>query len=143
MNFAERGYITLAFDPSFTGESGGNVRLVSSSDINTEDFCAAVDYLSCLENVDEEKIGIIGICGFGGIAIRPSKQNNIYGYKASLWAYKKARELNISPILVTCYKSNKSSLRLLTSKYSDYFKVEEDIIEENGSSHEIMRFWYE
>lgn len=60
--------------------------------------------------------------GHIGIAIRPSKQNNIYGYKASLWAYKKARELNISPILVTCYKSDKASLRLLTSKYSDYFK---------------------
>lgn len=82
MNFAERGYITLAFDPSFTGESGGNVRLVSSSDINTEDFCAAVDYLSCLENVDEEKIGIIGICGFGGIAISAATQD--YRIKATV-----------------------------------------------------------
>ena len=66
---AERGYIAMAFDPSFTGESGGNIRLVSSPDINTEDFCAAVDYLVCLENVDAEKIGIIGICGWGGLSI--------------------------------------------------------------------------
>ena len=69
MNMAERGYITLAFDPSFNGESGGNTRLVSSPDINTEDFCASVDYLSCLDEVDANKIGIIGICGFGGLAI--------------------------------------------------------------------------
>ena len=69
IKMAEIGYVTLAFDPSFNGESGGNVRLVSSPDINTEDFCASVDYLVCLENVNPEKIGIIGICGFGGLAI--------------------------------------------------------------------------
>lgn len=63
------GYLAIAFDPSFTGESGGNVRNVASPDINTEDFCAAVDYLSNLENVDNEKIGIIGICGWGGMAL--------------------------------------------------------------------------
>ena len=68
-NMAERGYLTIAFDPSFTGESGGNVRNVASPDINTEDFCAAVDYLSNLDNVDPEKIGIIGICGWGGMAL--------------------------------------------------------------------------
>ena len=61
--------MTLAFDPSFNGESGGNVRLVSFPDIDTEDFCASVDYLVCLENVDPEKIGIIGIWGFGSLAI--------------------------------------------------------------------------
>ena len=66
---AERGFITLAFDPSFTGESGGNVRDVASPDINTEDFSAAVDYLMTLPNVDENKIGIIGICGWGGFAL--------------------------------------------------------------------------
>lgn len=66
---ASRGFITLAFDPSFTGESGGNVRNVASPDINTEDFSAAVDFLSLEENVDSEKIGIIGICGWGGMAI--------------------------------------------------------------------------
>ncbi len=66
---AERGFLTIAFDPSFTGESGGQPRYVASPDINTEDFCAAVDYLSCREDVDPDKIGIIGICGWGGMAI--------------------------------------------------------------------------
>ena len=66
---AERGFITLAFDPSFTGESGGEPRYVASPDINTEDFSAAVDFLSVQDNVDSEKIGIIGICGWGGMAI--------------------------------------------------------------------------
>ena len=66
---AKRGFITLAFDPSFTGESGGNVRYVASPDINTEDFSAAVDYLSNRKDVNPEKIGIIGICGWGGMAI--------------------------------------------------------------------------
>lgn len=66
---AERGFLTIAFDPSFTGESEGNVRYVASPDINTEDFCAAVDFLSVQDNVDKDKIGIIGICGWGGMAI--------------------------------------------------------------------------
>jgi fermentation-respiration switch protein FrsA (DUF1100 family) len=66
---AERGFLTIAFDPSFTGESSGKVRNVASPDINTEDFQAAVDYLSIQENVDPEKIGIIGICGWGGLAL--------------------------------------------------------------------------
>ena len=66
---AERGFLTIAFDPSFTGESGGTPRYVASPDINTEDFCAAVDYLSVQENVDPNRIGIIGICGWGGMAL--------------------------------------------------------------------------
>jgi fermentation-respiration switch protein FrsA (DUF1100 family) len=66
---AERGFLTIAFDPSYTGESGGEPRYVASPDINTEDFCAAVDFLSVQENVDPEKIGIIGICGWGGMAL--------------------------------------------------------------------------
>lgn len=66
---AERGFITLAFDPSFTGESGGGVRYVASPDISTEDFSAAVDFLSNYANVDSNKIGILGICGFGGFAL--------------------------------------------------------------------------
>ena len=69
MRMAERGFVTLAFDPSYTGESSGEPRRTASPDINTEDFMAAVDYLSQLENVDAEKIGIIGICGWGGIAL--------------------------------------------------------------------------
>lgn len=66
---AESGFLTLAFDPSFTGESGGQPRYVASPDINMEDFCAAVDFLSVQDNVDPERIGIIGICGWGGMAI--------------------------------------------------------------------------
>ena len=66
---AERGFLTIAFDPSFTGESGGSPRYVASPDINTEDFSAAVDFLSVQDNVDPEKIGIIGICGWGGMAL--------------------------------------------------------------------------
>lgn len=66
---AERGYLTIAFDPSYTGESGGEPRYVASPDINTEDFSAAVDFLSVQDNVDPEKIGIIGICGWGGMAL--------------------------------------------------------------------------
>lgn len=66
---AERGFLTIAFDPSYTGESGGEPRYVASPDINTEDFSAAVDYLSTREDVDAERIGIIGICGWGGMAL--------------------------------------------------------------------------
>lgn len=66
---AERGFLTIAFDPSFTGESGGEPRYMASPDINTEDFQAAVDFLSVQDNVDSEKIAVIGICGWGGMAL--------------------------------------------------------------------------
>lgn len=66
---AERGFAALAFDPSYTGESGGEPRNIASSDINTEDFSAAVDFLGIQKNIDRNKIGIIGICGFGGFAL--------------------------------------------------------------------------
>ena len=66
---AEKGFLTIAFDPSFTGESGGNPRSVASPDINTEDFSAAIDFLSVQKNVNTEQIGIIGICGWGGMAL--------------------------------------------------------------------------
>lgn len=66
---AERGFLTIAFDPSFIGESGGEPRNVASPDINTEDFCAAVDFLSVREDVDPDRIGILGICGWGGMAL--------------------------------------------------------------------------
>ena len=66
---AERGFLTLAFDPSYTGESGGEPRNVASPDINTEDFSAAVDFLIAHPNVDAKRIGIIGICGFGGMGL--------------------------------------------------------------------------
>ncbi len=67
---AERGFLTIAFDPSYTGESGGEPRYVASPDINTEDFSAAVDYLICRDDVDADKVGILGICGWGGIALQ-------------------------------------------------------------------------
>lgn len=70
---AEHGFITLAFDPSYTGESKGEPRHIASPDINTEDFSAAVDYLSNNKNVDSNKIGILGICGFGGFAINAAQ----------------------------------------------------------------------
>ena len=69
---AELGFLTIAFDPSYTGESGGTPRYVASPDINTEDFCAAVDFLSVQENVAPERIGIVGICGWGGMALNAS-----------------------------------------------------------------------
>lgn len=72
---AERGFITLAFDPSFSGESGGNVREVSSPDINTEDYSAAIDYLISRSDVYADRIGIIGICGWGGIAVNAAVQD--------------------------------------------------------------------
>ena len=70
---AEKGFITLAFDPSYTGESSGKPRNIASPDINTEDFSAAVDFLSNQKNVDAEKIGILGICGFGGFALNAAQ----------------------------------------------------------------------
>ena len=66
---AVRGFLTIAFDPSYTGESGGQPRYVASPDINTEDFCAAVDFLSVQQNIDPDRIGILGICGWGGMAL--------------------------------------------------------------------------
>ena len=72
---AERGFVALAFDPSFTGESGGAVRNVASPDINTDDFSAAVDYLTTLSEVDKNKIGILGICGWGGFALNAAAQD--------------------------------------------------------------------
>ena len=67
---AERGFLAIAFDPSYTGESSGEPRYMQSPDINVEDFQATVDFLSVQDNVDAEKIGIIGICGWGGMALQ-------------------------------------------------------------------------
>ena len=88
---AELGFLTLAFDPSYTGESGGMPRYVASPDINTEDFCAAVDFLSVQENVDPERIGIIGICGWGGMAINAAAMDTRIKATAAMTMYDMTR----------------------------------------------------
>ena len=88
---AELGFLTLAFDPSYTGESGGTPRYVASPDINTEDFCAAVDFLSVQESVDPERIGIIGICGWGGMAINAAAIDTRIKATAAMTMYDMAR----------------------------------------------------
>ena len=88
---AERGFLTLAFDPSFTGESGGQPRYMASPDINTEDFQAAVDFLSLQENVDPERIGIIGICGWGGLALNAAALDTRVKATAAMTMYDMAR----------------------------------------------------
>ena len=91
---AERGFITLAFDASYTGESGGEPRLVASPDINTEDFSAAVDYLSNRPDVDADKIGIIGICGFGGFALNAAAMDTRIKATVTSTMYDMKRKLN-------------------------------------------------
>lgn len=91
MTMAERGFITLAFDPSFTGESSGQPRRTASPDINTEDFLAAVDYLTMREDVDSQKIGIIGICGWGGIALNAAAQDPRIKATAAMTMYDMSR----------------------------------------------------
>lgn len=88
---AEYGFLAIAFDPSFTGESGGSPRYVASPDINTEDFCAAVDFLSVQENVDTDRIGIIGICGWGGMAINAAAQDTRIKATAAMTIYDMTR----------------------------------------------------
>lgn len=88
---AENGFLTIAFDPSFTGESGGQPRYVASPDIITEDFCAVVDFLSVQENVDPERIGIIGICGWGGMAVNAAAQDTRIKATAAMTMYDMTR----------------------------------------------------
>ena len=88
---AERGFLTIAFDPSYTGESGGRPRYVASPDINTEDFQAAVDFLSVQDNVDPERIGIIGICGWGGMAVNAAAIDTRIKATAAMTMYDMSR----------------------------------------------------
>lgn len=88
---AELGFFTIAFDPSCTGESGGTPRYVASPDINTEDFCAAVDFLSVQENVDPDRIGVIGICGWGGMAINAAAIDTRIKATATITMYDMSR----------------------------------------------------
>lgn len=115
---AERGYITIAFDPSFTGESGGYPRYVASPDINTEDFCAAVDFLSTQDNVDPERIGIIGICGWGGIALNATAIDT--RIKAT--------------VTTTMYDMS----RVIANGYFDYDKNPEEIKNERRNMRETL-----
>ena len=88
---AERGFLTVAFDPSFTGESGGNVRYMASPDINTEDFMAAVDFLSLNEKADPDRIGVIGICGWGGMAVNTAALDTRVKATAAMTMYDMTR----------------------------------------------------
>ena len=88
---AERGFLAMAFDPSFTGESGGAPRYMASPDINTEDFQATVDFLSVQENVDPDKIGIIGICGWGGMALNAAALDTRIKATAAMTMYDMSR----------------------------------------------------
>ena len=88
---AERGFLTIAFDPSFTGESGGQPRFMASPDINTEDFMAAVDFLSLNDRVDPDRIGIIGICGWGGMAINAAALDTRVKATAAMTMYDMTR----------------------------------------------------
>ena len=90
-SMAERGFLTIAFDPSFTGESGGQPRYMASPDINTEDFMAAVDFLSLCDKVDPERIGIIGICGWGGLAINAAALDTRVKATAAMTMYDMSR----------------------------------------------------
>ena len=91
MRMAERGFVALAFDPSYTGESSGEPRRTASPDINTEDFMAAVDFLSKQDNVDAERIGIIGICGWGGMAVNTAALDTRIKATAAMTMYDMTR----------------------------------------------------
>ena len=101
MKMAERGFVALAFDPSYTGESSGEPRRTASPDINTEDFLAAVDFLSKQDNVDAEKIGIIGICGWGGIALNAAAADTRIKATVSTWKKLATRIVRTSPSSVS------------------------------------------
>ena len=115
---AERGFLTIAFDPSFTGESGGQPRFVASPDINTEDFSAAVDFLSTQDNVDANRIGIIGICGWGGMALNAAASDT--RIKATVAA--------------TMYDMT----RVMANGYFDYEKDKETLKKERYANREAI-----
>ena len=108
---AERGFLTIAFDPSFTGESGGLPRYVASPDINTEDFCAAVDYLSTREDVDPERIGILGICGWGGMAVNAAAMDTRIKATVASTMYDMSRATANGWLLCPCRGSCRSAAR--------------------------------
>ena len=115
---AERGFLTIAFDPSFTGESGGQPRFVASPDINTEDFSAAVDFLSTQDNVDANRIGIIGICGWGGMAINAAASD--------------------TRIKATVASTMYDMTRVMANGYFDYEKDKETLKKERYANREAI-----
>ena len=115
---AERGFLAIAFDPSFTGESGGQPRFVASPDINTEDFSAAVDFLTTLPNVDANRIGIIGICGWGGLALNAAAIDT--RIKAT--------------VATTMYDMS----RVIANGYFDYDKTPEQLAAERQTNRENL-----
>ena len=115
---AERGFLTIAFDPSFTGESGGTPRFVASPDINTEDFSAAVDFLSVQDNVDTERIGIIGICGWGGMALNAAAAD--------------------TRIKATVASTMYDMTRVIANGYFDYEKDQEALRNERYANREAL-----
>lgn len=124
---AERGYLAIAFDPSFTGESGGQPRDVFSLDINTEDFQAAVDYLSNLDYVDAARIGIIGICGWGGIALNAAANDPRIKATVAVTMYDMprigARNYNDSGTADDRYKNKEQITALRTKEYKTGLKA--------------------
>jgi fermentation-respiration switch protein FrsA (DUF1100 family) len=130
---ASRGFITLAFDPSFTGESGGEVRNVASPDIFTEDFSAAVDYIGFLPTVDRNRIGVLGICGLGGMAITAASSDSRIKAVATASMYDMSRSISRS------YKD--SYTRAQRQKVIDYLSQQRWTDAENRSSaiglHEV------
>lgn len=115
---AERGFLTIAFDPSFTGESGGQPRYVASPDINTEDFSAAVDFLSVQDNVDPNRIGIIGICGWGGMALNAAASD--------------------TRIKATVASTMYDMTRVMANGYFDYEKDEDTLKKERYANREAL-----
>ncbi len=115
---AERGFLTIAFDPSFTGESGGQPRFVASPDINTEDFSAAVDFLSTQDNVDANRIGIIGICGWGGMALNAAASD--------------------TRIKATVASTMYDMTRVMANGYFDYEKDKETLKKERYANREAI-----
>lgn len=122
---ASRGFVTLAFDPSFTGESGGEVRNVASPDIFTEDFSAAVDYIGLLPSVDRNRIGVVGVCGLGGMAITAASSDSRIKAVATASMYDMSRSISRS------YKD--SYTREQRQKVIDYISQQRWTDAENGS----------
>ena len=117
---AERGFITLAFDPSYTGESGGEPRNVASPDINTEDFSAAVDFLGLLPEVDRERIGIIGICGWGGMALNAAAVDKRIKAVATSTMYDMSRVMSNGYNDSTTKKQSSAALEKLSQQRCQY-----------------------